>query len=297
MPDAVYVRPMGGLGNQLFIYAAGMALAKRLGTELMIRTDWYMHNHDRELELTEFAYEGTLISKGSLIDKGFRSRKIPLKGQELITRVSGVNLIQESGHFFDSRFADASGSVELRGYFQSWRYFQNVESDLSDQLLAPRSTPPAFLDLQSKLHQLGEWTAIHVRCGDFLDPALRGLHGETKVEYYERALHHLSDLHGDRSVVVFSDDPDCARQNLRQLGVDALFLDLNEELRPVHWLNLMAGARTMICANSSFSWWGAWLAERVRADTIICPRPWFADPNLSERDLLPVSWLTLGRLY
>lgn len=287
---------MGGLGNQLFIYAAGLSLARRYGVPLRIHTDWYATNRDRELELTAFQYSGQLVSSTIPIDKQLRSRPLPklIKGQ--LARRNGTYLHEEAHHAF-TPLQDLRPPVELRGYFQSWRYFCTVADELSSQMSQLVDPSPAVYRHLDELQKLGQWVAVHVRCGDFLDPALLGLHGKTQREYYERALSLLEDLRSPLPMVVFSDDPARARSLLDGLRPEMCFLPLDPEIRPMDWIYILSHASSVVTANSSYSWWVAWLAEQREAWPIICPRPWFADTSIPEQDLLPLSWIAVGREY
>ena len=291
------VRPVGGLGNQLFIYAAGAALANSLGATLLIRTDWYSKNNDRRLEISAFEYSGDLAVEEASFDRLIRSRPLPTQIRESLARRKGIDLLIERSHAFAPIPKNLTPPIELRGYFQSWRYFTEIEEELTRQLSTLVNPSPAVGELLDRLESLGRWTAVHVRCGDFLDPTLVGLHGTTRLDYYERAIAQIDHWQGRLPIVVFSDDPKCAKTLLGELGTDTHFLQLDDAIRPMDWLYMLSQATSLVTANSSFSWWGAWLAQQRGAWPIVCPRPWFADPSIPEQDLVPLDWITVGRDY
>ena len=288
---------MGGLGNQLFIYASGLQLATQHHVPLVIHTDWYSTNRDRELGLAAFQFTGELKASTEPFDRQIRSRSMPLPLRKRVAAREGISLVVEGSHAFTPIPTDLEPPIELRGYFQSWRYFTGIQDLLASQLTELVNVAPAVQVLSQQLADMDPWIAVHVRCGDFLDPALGGLIGKMRVDYYERAIALIEQAHGRRPLVVFSDDPDCAKGLLRDLRDDMHFVDLDKSIRPMDWLNLISQATSVVTANSSFSWWGAWLAQQRGAWPIVCPRPWFGDRSLPERDLLPLSWITVGREY
>ncbi len=277
--------------------AAGLQLALLTDAELTIHSDWYQSNHNRQLELSSFGNTAALDAFTMPFDRQIRSRELPFKLRNHVARRHGINLHTENTHAYRPLPQFLSPRIELRGYFQSWRYFSDVSAELAAQM-NDLVNPSRSVDGQLRtLLEFGDWTALHVRCGDFLDPALLGLHGKTNRDYYERALTLLESLRSPMPLVVFSDEPDCARRLLSGLRPDMHFLDLDPGIRPMDWIYILSHAKSVITANSSYSWWVAWLAEQRGAWPIICPRPWFADTSIPEQDLLPLTWLTVGREY
>jgi len=288
---------MGGLGNQLFIYAAGLQLAIDNDASLVIHTNWYETNRSRQFELACFEHSGRTTSSIPFFDHQLGSRNLPARARLWLARMQGISLLQETTHAYVPTPAITSSRVELRGYFQSWRYFDSVSEKLANQLNCLRDPSPRVRELLTWCHGFGEWAALHVRCGDFLNPDLLGLHGKTSEDYYDRALAMLKNLRSDMPIVVFSDEPECARRLLGQLRPNLHFLDIDPSVRPMDWIYILSRATSVITANSSFSWWGAWLAEQRGAWPVIAPRPWFAKKSIPEQDLLPLTWLTIGREY
>lgn len=288
---------MGGLGNQLFIYAAGLQFASDNDASLVIHTDWYNTHTDRRFELKSFDHLGQTTSSTNLYDYSPLSQNLPASVNSWLARLQGISLFVEASHAYQPIPISQLPRVEIRGYFQSWRYFASIAGTLAHQMNRLIEPSPRVNELLAWCQGLGEWSALHVRCGDFLDPALLGLHGKTSVDYYDLALATLTSLRSEMPIVVFSDDPDCARKLMRDVQANLYFLDLDTSLRPMDWLYILSHANSVIAANSSFSWWGAWLAEQRGAWPVIAPRPWFAEKAIPEQDLLPLTWVTVGREY
>jgi hypothetical protein len=190
-------------------------------------------------------------------------------------------------------FASQLGD-SLSGYFQSYQYFADVQSDIRDQLRSIVDPSPWFLETERMLQSIGPWISLHVRRGDYLNAGTREVHGILSIGYYAQALRTMRMLVPDQTkVVVFSDEVDSAEKFLKVLGVDMVFIQDPPRSKGIESINLMSLSAGSIIANSSFSWWGAWLGDRENRP-VIAPRPWINDPTRHERDLLPPRWLTLG---
>ena len=288
---------MGGFGNQLFIFSAGYALARQHGLSLQLNTKWFSEERQREFELVDFSSTYATVERRHPEHSSIRGRKLPILAVTLANAFQGFYLHQERRYQYDAIDVPLDKSVRLFGYFQSWKYFRGWEHEIS-QLLQRIETPSAaYAVLNKELASKGDWIALHVRCGDFMRKDLLSLHGYTSPLYYTNALQLLRSQVGEVPIVVFSDEPECARRVLNGISGSFIFLDEPEIMRPIEWINLMAVASGMVTANSSFSWWGAWLLQQNRRAPVVCPRPWFAREGLDDRDLIPDSWMALGRDY
>ena len=134
-----------------------------------------------------------------------------------------------------------------------------------------------------------ESVSVHIRRGDYLsNPAFYRFHGVCAVEYYEAAVGHLAGAVENPCFFLFSDDLDWARRNLR-LDYPVTYVDHNGEDKDYEDLRLMSQCKHHIIANSSFSWWAAWLCANP-GKIVIAPRKWFNDPNIDTADIIPASW-------
>jgi hypothetical protein len=134
--------------------------------------------------------------------------------------------------------------------------------------------------------------SVHVRRGDYLsNPAANAFHGVCSTEYYRTAMQLVAEKVDDPHFFVFGDDPDWARENL-QFYWPTTFVEHGLDCSPHNDIWLMSLCSHHIIANSSFSWWGAWLAENL-SQLVIAPRRWFQDERLDTSDLLPDRWTRL----
>ncbi len=278
---SVTVALTGGLGNQMFQYAAARALAERCAAGLTLDLAFYNDRRHRQFELDAFPIDITgVIGSG---DRGFSNRLLNWFSPRR-------EAVYREPHFhYDPAFESLTAPVRLEGYFASPRYFAGHEAIVRREL-----TPPAAEDAESQrlAAQIGSGaaTALHVRRGDYVSqPKVSRLMGTSSLAYYAAALERIP---ADSTVFVFSDDIAWAKAHLPQLR-PMIFVG-EESTRPaIADLWLMTLARHHIIANSSFSWWGAWLAHEQDGETI-APAKWFADATHDDKDLLPANWTRLS---
>ena len=280
----IVVAMEGGLGNQMFQYAAGRALALRTGTHLGLDLRPLLRHGQRAYGLADFQLNQGL----ELITDG---RPEHVGGLRRLFRrlTSGEQTFRESGFAYDERIRSVEAPVRLEGYFQSERYF----SDAADTLRADFTPHPELLaaidTLAERLLPPGPRLSLHVRRGDYANPATMAVHGLMAPEYYDRALSAVTELVGQVTVCVFTDEPAWVRANLR-LPAETRFI--SEQTRTaLQDLVLMSRCNHHITANSSFSWWGAWLNPQPDK-VVITPEHWFQPAaGLDARDLRPAGWL------
>lgn len=276
----------GGLGNQLFILAAGLEQARRLGCPLYLDTS-----------LNEAA-QSWPIEVGKLEIDGMRlGAELPMRGNVPIfkkaIRKTVHPVFAEQSFNFDSKIFEVQPGSILKGYFQSSKYFPTVSGELYQAVAKAGESelPEAVV----KKFRRTAFLAVHVRRGDYVSStSANAVHGTTSASYFEGALNLLRNLTGIENAIVFSDDIAAAETELAGIR-DLDFESAPRNLSSLATLRLMSFANGLVISNSTFSWWAAWLREKeAPASPIIAPRPWFS--SISETaDLLPSSWLTLGR--
>ncbi len=181
--------------------------------------------------------------------------------------------------------------VYLDGYWQSERYFKEIEPTIRDEF---RAKEP----LAGKNKELGDLVlsvnaaSLHVRRADYVTNPLANLwNGTCDVDYYVRAISTIASTVENPHFFVFSDDIEWARQNI-PLDHNAVYVDHNNAATNYEDLRLMSLCKHNIIANSTFSWWGAWL-NRNPDKVVIAPQKWFQTPKMDTRDLVPDTWITL----
>ncbi len=282
----IVVALAGGLGNQLFQYAAGRALALRLGVSLGVDTRSFDRHPVYEYYLDPFAVETVPVGRDAL----------PAGRRTLLDRI-GIRRSRFSTHRerhfqFDPGVLSLPDRTFLTGYFQSERYFLDQVAQIRRELTVRRG-PDA--DNRRVLDEIAAGTAVslHVRRGDYVtSPDANRLHGTCDPDYYRRAAGFVAArAGGEPTFFVFTDDPDWAAANLK-IGFRLRVISHNGVARNHEDLRLMAACRHHILANSTFSWWGAWL-DPAPHKIVVAPRHWFRDPSIDTSTLLPEGWTTL----
>lgn len=273
----ICVRLEGGLGNQLFQYAAGRALALKFETELLLDLSTLNKlNHrvtQRKFELEHLNHVGRILTEheSSLLSwlryaKSFSSLISPWLAY--VERDVGYN----------AAFKALPDQSYLIGYWQSYYYFADISKQLMIEFMPRNALSPMSLSIADSIDSTTS-VALHVRRGDYVTLAsATKFHGVLPSSYYEKALAQLYMCINAPKVFVFSDDPEWCRANLK-LGNGATFVTHNVGANSWEDLVLMSRCRHHVIANSSFSWWGAWLADQHWADplrVVIAPANWFS---------------------
>ncbi len=285
----VIARLHGGLGNQLFQYAAGRAVALAGSAELVLDARLFTPDTAFGYELDHFA----IVGRPGLLSELPPDKTTPLRYG--LWRLFGraPRFRRERGLAFDPGVLDARPDVYLHGYFQSERYFKPIEAAIRSELTfraAPTLANAAMAARIAKTHAV----SLHVRRGDYVASArARATHGAPALSFYARALDHIRGERAPEPVVfVFSDNPAWAADHL-ELDAETVFVSLNNGRTAHEDLRLMSLCRDHIIANSTFSWWGAWLDARPDK-IVVAPDRWFASDRLRNPDICPPSWVRIG---
>lgn len=283
----VVVGLSGGLGNQMFQYAAGRALAARIGAPLVLDLAWFSDQSERQFALSPFRIEAVQHSQYPWLPPRGRALASRLS-RRCMPRIMGVPVWREPHFQFTSDFASLPGPVFLEGYWQSERYFWEVRSLLLQEFVLRESLPPVCAKFHKEIREC-DAICVHVRRGDYLsNPVAAKVHGTCSENYYYAGVGELCQGLAQPHCFVFSDDPAWARASLA-LDCPMTVVDVNGPLDAHLDLALMAACRHFLIANSSLSWWGAWLGERP-GKKVIAPKQWFLTSDKDTRDLLPESW-------
>ena len=289
----ICVRIIGGLGNQLFQYATGRALALRHGCELLLDISRLQtntrHVTPRQFELGHFRHQARVATAAETRHLAWLHR-VPAFSHW----VTPWRTYVERGSGFNASLAELPDNTYLVGYWQSPRYFASVGRQIVAELSAAQPLSPESEAVAEAMSR-GPSVALHVRRGDYVNLVqASSLHGSLSLPYYEAALQRVRERVESSRYFVFSDDIPWCRKHLPLGAAEAVYVGHNTGVNAWQDLLLMASCRHHIIANSSFSWWGAWLADQcqdVSGRTVIAPARWFAGQpgeDLSVR--FPVHW-------
>jgi len=302
--SAIVTELKGGLGNQMFQYAAGRALSLRLGRPLTLDLSWFDQHAEetsRRYALDAFPIEASRTSVApseATKPSATLLRRIAGRINSRWDRRRGVVVDEPHWHYWDG-FERIAGPAHLRGYWQSPRYFEAVAAAIRGDFSFPQLPSDQSRDLAARISQAACAVAVHVRRGDYVgDPHIAAIHGGCcSAAYYGRALEQLAGAYGPLDLFVFSDEPNWVKTNFDTHGHQAVVVDIaSHKEASYHDMHLMTLSRHHVIANSSFSWWGAWLG-RVPEGSVIAPKTWFnragAYGAYVTEDVYPRSWIRL----
>ncbi|MFN6978103.1 MAG: alpha-1,2-fucosyltransferase [Gemmobacter sp.] len=284
----IFVRLLGGLGNQMFQYAAARALAARHGTGVVWDGRAFRHYRLRPLLIDRLRVTGRAALPAEA------ARLAPWRRE--MARLAHRAGLRTRWHFerslaHDPGFDDLPDGTALDGYFQSARYFAALRDRLRAEFAPRAAAAPHNAALLAALRG-GPFASLHVRRGDYAaQAATMRVHGLCSPGYYRAALARLHAAVPGARIAVFSDDIPWCRGAL-DLPAGTIFVEGNADA-PEWDIALMAACRHHIIANSSFSWWGAWLGGP--GGLTIAPDPWFDDPALAGQGIVPEDWLRLPK--
>ncbi|MEO8577880.1 MAG: alpha-1,2-fucosyltransferase [Gemmatimonadales bacterium] len=275
MKAVLEVKFAGGLGNQLFQYATGRSLAHKNNVRyLVFNTDNYQNESlNRTFEL------GRLRVKGHhLRNRHFKNLFAANARLNRLAHASGLHKRIDENGFVSQCLQNKLGFLSsLYGYWQSETYFGDIRPELLEELIPLRLPPyPAWLGNKNTV-------GIHVRRTDYLQDRRYGVLGK---EYYVRAIEFIRAKVEHPFFVFFSDDMPWCRATFSE---DFLFFNEGPWAEDYLQLHLISKCRHQIIANSSFSWWAAWLNENESKIVVRPARP-FREPSLLYENHYPASW-------
>ncbi len=299
--SVVVTRLIGGLGNQMFQYATGRAVALRRRAALKLDVTGFAavgSPTKRRYELDSFSIEESVASDADLARFRYTGKpRSPRLDRVLrflhMHRAHGASWpVYREPHFhFDPAVPELRPPVYLHGYWQTERYFSDIAGVLRQEFTAKAPLGGDNAALAEAIAAVNA-VSLHVRRGDYVsDPATNRYHGICSPDYYQRAVDYITARAGVPHLFVFSDDQQWTRANLR-FEVPVTFVGANPPDCGYRDMQLMARCRHHIIANSSFSWWGAWLnpsPEKI----VVAPQQWFSSPKNDTRDLLPTPWIRM----
>lgn len=286
----------GGLGNQMFQYAAGFALADRLKTHLILDLSAFKCRRvPRKYDLDRlFCVRSEVASDSSLKEfLGWRKNKLAMRvfRRPFFTFFRGKKIVVEPHFHYWKNFVDLLDDVYLLGYWQSEKYFSNVKSLLRKEFEYCLAMPLVNEKIATQMNAVNS-VSVHVRRGDYVtSKSVHRMHGVCSLGYYIDSINYISERVTNPVFYFFSDDIEWARNNIG-IRQRHLFIDYNYGENSYNDMRLMALCKHNIIANSSFSWWGAWLNIN-KEKIVIAPKRWFCDSRINTDDVCPESWIRL----
>lgn len=278
----VRVKLWGGLGNQMFQYALGRSLALKNRTYLQLDLSEYIVKNEaadyisRNFELDLFNVSYVTESKENFIVT------------KVLNYVSPVKYVQENGFVYDPSVLEKKGRLYLYGYWQCEKYFKSIESTIRKDFTfkkQPNTANTQYLDQIAKVNAV----SIHFRRGDYITVQTAvNFNGICTIEYYKEAIELIKSKVKNPHFFVFSDDLSWVKENIA-FEDPHTYVDGNAGEYSYEDMRLMAACKHNIIANSTFSWWGAWLNNN-QDKVVVAPKNWF---KTEKTDIIPDRWIKI----
>jgi hypothetical protein len=282
---SITVKLVGGLGNQLFGYFAGLELSKSRNLDLNFDVTDVRHKfgvHDVSIE--------SLTLQGNFVSKKISNKLV----YKIFNKLS--KLVKKNSFFSKNYFSDVIGydpkiyalptGSHLNGYFQTYVHFWKIRDSLDKISL---KNPSDWFKIKSAEIERTDVLAIHVRRGDY--EKLSNDYGLLSENYYRKAIELFQHAYPIQKIWIFSDDISVAKKILcKHVPRDSVWVDPKDVEDDAEALILMSKAKSFIIANSTFSWWAAALGNPL--SKVVAPKKWYRnmqDPN----ELIPPEWITV----
>jgi len=287
----IVVKLFGGLGNQMFQYSLGRHLSFIHKTSLMLDTCYFKEDKLRKYSLDPFKIRAVKDFDNEL---RFYRKTYLVRFNNILSKalpfLFKYKIIYENNLFYDPNILSFPDNIYLIGYWQSEKYFSNIRNIIKDDFTLKIKTRHLnrLLDLINRCNSV----SIHIRRGDFVNNKdTNKYHGICDLGYYHSAVNIISKKLCNVSYFVFSDDIAWAKENLKLKG-RVTFIDKKYKLEDFEQMMAMSCCKHNIIANSSFSWWGAWL-NQYKNKIVISPKKWLNDKHFNTKDLIPENWIKI----
>jgi hypothetical protein len=289
------IRLQGELGNQLFQWATGYVVSRKTNAPLLVVSE------PNQMRLNEFVL--TEDMQFSFLEKEREVLREPTLLNRIVSKfyskedsdATSTEFSEKTLHYADKEILTPSSGLSLIGYFQSWKYLRGYEDEIRAKikLLSPSEE---FVRLSS-VFASQPFIGMHIRRGAAGKAILnKNFHGLLPTDYYKSALEILGQIKAPlaKKLVIFTDNKDEALKLVMGLSLDSVeIIDPKMNLSPGENLLLMSMCDGFIGANSSFSWWGAFLNPN-QSNIFIFPRPWYKEPGIPAQENLYPHWLSIG---
>ncbi len=278
----IVVHLTGGLGNQIFTVAAGLGISRLHKLPLVLDTSTFARRREiRSNSLDPYGLPFEQIAKVTVRDGAV---EFVVQGGRLT-----LPLFEEDSYRFDASLVErcVDGGY-IKGYFQSPKYFDTIKKEvvsLFRDKIVHESDGAALKRRILECNSVG----VHVRRGDYLKAPAYEFHGLCETDYFRRAIEIMRNRQATPTFFVFSDDPDWCFEHFKEPDI----VVASRARTPNADLDLLASCKHHILSNSSFSWWGTYLAQS-EGQSVIAPTPWYSRIPVAP-DLIPASWQLLHR--
>jgi len=291
----IVVKLIGGLGNQMFQYALGKKLALKNNHELLLDCSFFNEagtHTPRHYELDVFRLKTAIASEEQLaLFKSKGGSRIVQMLHRFFPIENKYRTFTERGHQFQPEVLNVTGNTLFIGYWQTELYFSDIRTELLKEFEFTAPLSGLNKELSIKITSCNA-VSLHIRRGDYVSNAsANSFHGLCDLDYYQRGMDYLQRHETELELFVFSDDIAWAKDHLH-FNVPMTFIDHNKGKGSSEDMRLMSMCKHHIIANSSFSWWGAWLNTFAKK-RVVAPKKWFLDDMVNTENIIPSNWIQL----
>ena len=284
---------IGGLGNQMFQYAAGRAVSLERGVSLSLDISGFANYGLHQGFELQRIFNCTAEIANEADVRGILGWQSSPRIRQLLSR-QNMAVFRREGFVVEPHFHYWQGiksvprDCYLTGYWQSEQYFLEAAAQIRADFTFKLPLDNQNIELAKQINAVNA-VSLHVRRGDYANiPETTATHGLCSLDYYRAAIRHIAEQVQQPHFFVFSDDIAWVKNNL-SIDFPCQYVDHNQGAESYNDMRLMSMCRHHIIANSSFSWWGAWLNPNVNK-IVVAPSRWFAKQT-DVRDLLPQGWI------
>jgi hypothetical protein len=257
----IIVQLTGGLGNQMFQYALARSLAERHQTTVKLDRLTFDTYTLRAFELSKFNIKADFAAR--LEVERFHTvnklKKIVIVIRNILFNNKLRPVYEKKAFAFNPAILDLRGDIYFCGYWQSEKYFLTIEDIIRKEFSLKEPLSGKSVEIGDKIQGTSNTVSLHIRRGDYVtNPDARNFHGLCDPDYYRECISRLEKQLGKLHIFIFSDDIAWAKENL-SFAHPMYFVDHNDAAHSYEDMYLMSLCEHNIIANSSFSWWGAWL--------------------------------------
>ncbi|MDB4178788.1 alpha-1,2-fucosyltransferase [Amylibacter sp.] len=283
---------IGGLGNQMFQYAFYKYISDIKSVDLRLDiNDFLSYSLHQGFELSSAL--SIDVKTASELDVARYKAKLPFLFK-FENKIFSKNILFKCNHFRENKFKIDDALFEkkvtgayIEGYFQTYKYISKLALNKNHIFLFRTK-----ISAREKILINSESVSIHIRGGDYInnkkDNALFG--GICNYDYYQRAIKHIKNIQKNPHFIVFSNDEKYARELLNDTNFT--IVNWNQGELSFRDMFLMSQCKHNIIANSSFSWWSAWLNNN-KNKVVISPKKWFNNTSYNQDDIIPIEWIRI----
>ena len=282
----IRIKLSGGLGNQMFQFAAGYAVARKNNVELSLDLKRFNHRFDHGGFQLQYVFD--IYSKVNFLNNPVNFKFLNLK--EILNKINIRSHKFKEPHFhYTNDILNIPKHSFIDGYWQSELYFMSYAKEIKEIYTFSNKLNKKNTLIANDINQNNS-ISIHIRRGDYLLKNNYN-HNVDLNEYYLKAIKESSKCFINPKYFIFTDDPLWVKKNFI-IEYPYIVVDVNHGLNSFFDMHLMSLCKVNILANSSFSWWSAWLNNNLNK-VVYAPKKWFKDKSICTNDLIPSSWNTI----